>query len=70
MGAAMARIRWDGGEGEESQVGDGGREGGSVAVGEEVGWEEVEAGGEGEREEDGEEEAHCSREASVTLWQT
>lgn len=54
----MARVGWNGGEGEESQVGDSGREGGSVALGEEVGREEVEAGRAGEREEDGEEKAH------------
>ena len=54
----MARVGWNGGEGEESQVGDSGREGGSVALGEEVEREEVEAGWAGEREEDGEEKAH------------
>jgi hypothetical protein len=54
----MARVGWNGGEGEESQVGDSGGEGGSVALGEEVEREEVEAGWAGEREEDGEEKAH------------
>jgi hypothetical protein len=62
----MARVGWNGGEGEESQVGDSGREGGSVALGEEVGREEVEAGWAGEREEDGEEKAHGWRGEAIT----